>query len=318
MNMRWIVCAVVLAGCGSESEKPEPKPVPKPPVVEVPPPPVDRSLGAGYEMSGLVKDGRITLVPIIATADASAGSYVPLQVAMARGKASVREMPGMIVDTLRVHNREAQPLFIVSGELVIEGMQDRVFLESTVLAPGEKAEVKVRCVERDRQDGDASFVHAGAIADLSIRRVIADQNQVWTAVDAINARARVEASTDTYRHAAALHRKAPITTRRDRLQGELAKHPDRQRMVGIAIALDGKVIAIDRFASPALYQALEAQLLASYVASDFETPAPEGARLTPEAVRALAALAPQTSSASFTAVRPINDRALDPNGDPWE
>ena len=88
----------------------------------------------------------------------------------------------------------------------------------------------------------------------------------------------------------------------------LDAHPDRARMVGVAMALDGVVLAIDRFATPALYRRLEPRLLASYAASHEGEPR-EGRRLMPDDVRALARLprALSTTAASYVALRPTEE-----------
>lgn len=313
---------VVAAACGDEHETKTELKTARPTVIAPADPPVDRSLGAGFEMGGVVRDGRIVLVPIVATGELPAQHYVTLQDAMARRQATVREMPGeMQVDLLRVHNGSELPMFVMSGELVLGGQQDRALAETRIIAPGRTVEVGVRCVERGREYGDSQFHSGRALVELSLRQTIAQQLQsdVWNQVAAINVRLHTQTDTETYRHAAALQQKSPVADRRDRLVAELAAHPDRQRMVGIAIAIDGTVIAIDRFATPELFQAVEGELVASYVASDVEGPH-EGRLVTPEAIRRLAQLTSSTvtTDASFAALRPLDALSLDPTRDPWE
>ena len=316
---RLAVCAVVIAGCGDP--EPAPRPTPPPVVAPAPEPPPDLSLGAGYEMRGVVRDDHVVLIPIIATGTVATTSYVTLQDALASHTATVREMPGdMVVEQLRVRNRGALPLFVMSGELVFGGQQDRVLAETRIIAPGETVDVSVRCVEREREDGSPSFHASHLIAELALRRAIVHEAQadVWEQVDAINSRLGTQNHTSTYRKAAGLQLTPPSSTHRDHLLAELAKHPARDRMVGLVVVLGGKIIAIERFASPALYQALEGELVASYAASDHDV-VQEGRLVTPAAVREFAqhAWGLQTTDASYVLLRPNKDALLDKR-DPWQ
>lgn len=316
---RLAVCAVVIAGCG------DPEPPPRqshPPVVApAPEPPPDLSLGAGYEMRGVVRDEHIVLIPIIATGTTPTTSYVTLQEALANHTATVREMPGdMVVEQLRLRNRGTLPLFVMSGELVFGGQQDRVLAETRIVQPGETVDVSVRCVEREREDGSPSFHASGLFAELLVRRAIVHEAQaeVWSYVDAINSRLGTQNRTSTYRRAAKLQLEAPSSMHRDQLLAQLAKHPAREHIVGLVVVIGGRIIAIDRFATPALYHALESELVAAYAASDHDV-VTEGRLVTPAAVREFAqhAWGLQTTEASYVLLRPNKDEMLDKH-DPWQ
>jgi hypothetical protein len=326
MSMRVVVAAVLIAGCSSqEAPPPAPAPVARVEAAPVPPPPppkpVDLSLGEGYEMRHVIHDGRVAVVPIVATGAVAARRYITLHDAMKRHQVSVRELGQWEVDTVRVRNRSAQPLLVVAGELVIDAHQDRVFSETTILAASSTADLHVRCVEASRDHGGKEFHSGGALADVELRRTVAhrDQTAVWAEVDRTNQRLGLAPESKTYRLAASLQSDAAITARRDRLIAQLDARPDRDRMVGLALAIDGEVLAIDRFASPELYRTLERELLGSYHATDAGLPH-EHRGLTADAVRALAKLdtASTTTEASFSALRPFDDRTPDPNRDSWE
>jgi hypothetical protein len=328
MSMRLVVAALLIAGCSSQ-EAPPPAPAPVArvevaPAPEPPPPPpkpVDLSLGKGFEMRHVIHDGRIAIVPIVATGDVAPKKFLTLHDAMKKRLVTVREMGEFEIDKVRVRNRAALPVLVVAGELVIDAHQDRVFAETTILAANTSTELSVRCVEANREQGGRQFHATGTLAETSLRRKVAheDQTAIWAEVDRINQRLGLAPETKTYRHAAARLRAAPITERRDRLIAQLDARPDRDKMVGIALAVDGEVLAIDRFANPGLYRALESELLASYLATDEGMPR-ERRSLTADAVRALAQhhAAITETAVSFTALRPFDDRLLDPRRDPWE
>src|SRR6185503_6574102 len=113
MSMRVVVAAVLIAGCSSqEAPPPAPAPVARVEAAPVPPPPppkpVDLSLGEGYEMRHVIHDGRVAVVPIVATGAVAARRYITLHDAMKRHQVSVRELGQWEVDTVRVRNRSAQ------------------------------------------------------------------------------------------------------------------------------------------------------------------------------------------------------------------
>lgn len=230
-----------------------------------------------------IHDGRLTLIPIVAVANRATPDYLTLHDGLTRHLVTVRELGDFRVDTVRLKNKSAQPLFVMAGELIVDGHQDRVMAEDRVIPPHTSLEVNVRCVEQNREGGGSAFHAGNALAELDLLdKVLHDtQTHVWTQVEAINARLGLTPPTKTYRLAA----QAQPAARRSALASQLAQVADRQRMVGLAVAIDGKLVAFERFASPALYQQLEQEMLGAYVASD-SGPPHEGRALLPADVRA--------------------------------
>ena len=305
----------------------QPPPAAPPPAAEQPPPAVDLSLGEGLEVRRPVRDGRLTLIPIVALPAAMAApaeSFLTLQDGLARGLVTVREVgPELEVDTLILHNRSKLRLIALAGELVIDGMQDRVLAQDRVIEPGAVVNVSVRCVEHDRETGGLTFRTGRAMAELSLRRAVAheDQDQVWAQVDAINERLGLAPRTKTYRGAAEAQRKAAAGDRGAALARQLGTIEERGQIVGLAVAIDGRLIALDRFSSPELYRKLEPILLASYLAGTEGPPPHEGKPLGPTDVRAfVAGSRAKVTPASFVALRPRStaERPARPAFDEWE
>ncbi len=317
---KFVLC-VAVAACGGERAEPTPHASPPPtPVAKAPlptpaPKPVDLRLGEGYEMRHPIHDGRLTLIPIVATASSSPKRYLTLHDGMTRHLVTVKELADWQVDTVSIRNKSSQPLIALSGELVIDAMQDRVIARDTVIAPQSTVQVPVRCVEQHRSYGGRTFHAGNALAELDLRELVVhkDQQAVWSQVDAINHRLGLAPPSSTYRLAA----QQQPAARANALAQQLADQPDRDRMVGLAVAIDGRIVAIDRFASPELYQQLERELLGAYVSSD-SGPPHEGHTLVPADVRVLATTpgAIMTTDASFVALQPL-DVPVPKSGDPW-
>ncbi len=324
--MRALVVFAVsssLVGClDSGGEKPAPKPEPTAKAKELPsrrvePKPitpevakVDLSLGQGFEMRRPITDGRVTLIPIIATQKMTTEKFVTLHDGMARGVVSVREVGGSDnweVDTVRVTNRSRETLVVLEGELIEDAMQDRVTAEAVTITAGNTQTIQVRCVEEDRDHGGTKFNPGYAIAEVGLRRTVvhSSQDQVWSKVKQINARDKIRTGTNTYRVAAHAQTKGEGAERRDRLVKQLELFEERPNIVGLAVAIDGQVVAIDRLATPELYRQLEGKLIASYLPATSGPPA-EGKRIAPDEVRKLAAATPgHATTASLSIMRPL-------------
>ena len=271
---------------------------------------VDLSLAQGLELRRPIVDGRLTLIPIIATQPTPSTKFVTLHDGMVRGVISVREVgnsDNWEVDTVRVTNRSRETLVIMEGELIEDAMQDRVTAEAVTITAGNTQTIQVRCVEEDRDHGGTKFNSGNAIAELGLRRTVVHQSQdaVWSKVKQINARDKIHTGTNTYRIAAHAQAKGDGVERRDRLVKQLESLEVRPNIVGLAVAIDGQVVAIDRLATPELYRRLEGKLIASYLPATTGAP-PEGKRVAPADVRKLATEVTGTqTTASHTTMRPI-------------
>ena len=289
-----LVGLVGAAGCRDGDAPPSTRaPAPPPTVARAPLQVPDLQLERGLLMGRPVVDGRISIVPIIATQPTPALQFVTLPEGLAAGTVVVREQSGeWAVDAVAVQNNADRAVFAMSGDVIIEARQDRTIAETTVIAPHETALVPVRCVEAHRSSGPTARFRSGrAIAELSIRRRLhwLDQTSVWTQVNAINDRLGLSPPTQTYRLAAALQTVGVSGARRDRVVAALAQVPERDRMVGVALAVDGEVLAIDRFATPALYRQVEPALVASYLPAETEVRQSKASHtLVPDDVRARA------------------------------
>ncbi|MEO8707167.1 MAG: DUF6569 family protein [Kofleriaceae bacterium] len=318
----WVIptlAVLTTVGCNldRDTSQPEPTPAPKRRVVipddPAPPKPepkpvakVDLALGAGFEMRRPIQDGRLTLIPIVAKFDAPGTKFITLHDGMAKGLVTVREHAEWEVDTVQITNKSSEPLVVISGELIVDAMQDRVTAENTIITAGLTRSVQVRCVEEDRDHGGSVFHAGNALAELDLRRTVvhSEQENVWAKVKQINRRDGISTPTNTYRHAA--HAQTKQDTRRQALLAALEAREDRRQIVGLAVAIDDKVIAVDRFATPELYRALEPELLASYLPAT-TGPLVEGKKVGPADVRALVKLAGATTvnDATTITLRPL-------------
>jgi hypothetical protein len=295
--MRVIACcaAFVVAACH------DPEPERAAPVAVAAPatrPPPDFSLGAGLEMRRPVRDGRVTIIPIALTADAPGPDVEPLQLAMQLDHARVRAVRDDYT-RVRIQNRSDHPVLALSGELIYGADQDHAIAEDVVIPPRSTVTVRAWCVEQNREHGPRTFQPGLGMLDLDLLRAGRErgQGEVWRRIEAQRTQRSLTPPNGSYRPIADLQTQRPWSIRRDRLLAQL----DDARVVGFAVAYDGEVAAIHRFASHALLRLHANELVASYVAGD-SGPRREHGAITPDDVRRLAADAAHTTTTAYSTV----------------
>lgn len=192
-----------------------------------------------------------------------------LDEAMDKKLVKIKENPSQTVNHLTLVNDSQQPLFLLAGEVILGGKQDRIIGANTVIPAKTTQVVPVFCVEHGRWDNSGTeFVSAKALAHGRLRGKASFESQgdVWREVAEKNRARKTENSTDTYRNVAQQQRDGTLATWNKQIKGALGRMlpGDRKRMIGYVIALNGKVATVDMFTSPNLFGKLEDKLLRSY------------------------------------------------------
>jgi hypothetical protein len=200
------------------------------------------------------------------------------------------------VNRLMVVNRSSKPLYLMPGEVIVGGDQDRTIGEETIIeANGKPVPIDVFCVEQGRWGGrdvehsapllralggaatpaeaqalarkakDGRFVitpgplsKAGRVAVQSGK----GQGEVWEKVQKINAGLRVDSESDA---ATAVYAAKPVSDELAPYAAALtAKVAGQGRIVGAIVAINGKIESLDVFESTPLFRKLWPKLLSSY------------------------------------------------------
>jgi hypothetical protein len=125
-----------------------------------------RSLGAPKQFRNL------TLIPVYDTAAKATGDYITLDEGLKAKLVFIKESrAGGEVNTLHVTNKGKKPLYLMAGEVVLGGQQDRCLGRDTIIPPGKRNQpVTVFCVEHGRWNGKGEFDRsAKAVASADIR-----------------------------------------------------------------------------------------------------------------------------------------------------
>jgi hypothetical protein len=225
---------------------------------------------------------------------------------------------GNDVNELMVINRSEKPLYLMPGEIIVGGNQDRTIGEELVVAPdGQPIPLNVFCVEharwgaRDEQDyanlllaselnsasaaeidrgaikglaeeaNDGKFIASGGTLSKPVRLAVQqgnNQTDVWEEVAKEIASSKVEAETGTF-----------IANYSDAESAErLTPYMDRlhdpvaatNNVVGVIVAVNGEMESLDVFQSTPLFKKLWPKLLKSYALDASNAPVDEAGRKT--------------------------------------
>lgn len=247
--------AVVVFGCATAAADPNPT-----------------ELDAKARLAAPIQVESLTLLPIVATdPPKQTEDLLVLDEAMPKKLVRIKEEDGGNVNALELTNKADKPLFLLAGEVILGGKQDRIIGSNTIVPPKTTQSVPVFCVEHGRWTGTTTeFTTANALAHGRLRGHASfdTQQDVWNEVATKNAARKTTSSTDTYRAVAQQEASGTLGGAwKKQVDTQLAKLPaaDRANLVGFAVAVDGKVATIDRFSSPALFKKLQDKLVKSYI-----------------------------------------------------
>ena len=201
--------------------------------------------------------------------------YTSLKEALEKKKIKITEKESKNeyaeVNTLYAENTSQDTLFLMAGEVIQGGKQDRVIGEDVVIPPKTtKVKLPVYCVEHGRWTANRSsgnqFNSYFSVSGLSVRKAVdvkKDQSEVWKKVEEVNTKNKVNTSTSAY---TALNtatdyvkiEKEYLTA----LQPKLAAEKD---IIGVIVASGDKVIGCEIFATQQLFQKAADNLLRSYI-----------------------------------------------------
>src|SRR5262245_51623136 len=178
------------------------------PPKQSPPAPDPQKLSERASLLAPIQVDSLMLTPIVASASGAPKKEVAvltLDEAFASKQISIREKEDESVNALTLTNKSAQPLFMLAGEVIIGGKQDRIIGANTVIPAKSSQAVPVYCVEHGRWQGETTeFASGKALAHgrLRGRASYGAQGEVWAEVSAKNELRNTKNATDTYRKVA--------------------------------------------------------------------------------------------------------------------
>ncbi len=174
------------------------------------------------------------------------------------------------VNTLFAKNNSQDTIFIMAGEVVKGGKQDRVIGQDIVLAPGEEKDLSAFCVEKSRwstkEGNGGKFTDYYQVSSMDIRKVVTkdkDQHEVWKKVDEHTEKNKATSDTKAYTNLENSKEYQQKVKAYIDAFGDAFK--DDERVIGVIAVTGDKVIGVDMFATHDLFIRSYPNLLHSYV-----------------------------------------------------
>jgi len=192
------------------------------------------------------------------------GGWLTLDEAISRGVLVVSEKGSGSVPLVVVENRSRdQHVFIMTGEVISGGKQTRTVRSDVVLAPGQRIELGVFCVEAHRWQGEEKFSAGNALLPQSIQQELrrgADQGQMWFEVARNNAALDAENATGSLEVAL---RSRPVQEKLSEVRQHIVPKLPEGTM-GFIFVDRGRPLGAEFFGRGDLARALLPKLLDSY------------------------------------------------------
>jgi len=247
--------------------------------------------------------GNLTIFPLYLSSYEETGkNYVTLEETLAQKQVEVREVSssnnneqqveetnspvpsqrqeqvlqqgdGATVNAVSIENKSKQPLYILAGQVIVGGKQDRVITKDTIVPPGQKIQVEVCCVEHGRWSPRENSVAGGGLCFAaalesntqgSIRKIAQEkgesgQSEVWEEVAKSAKNLDAETSTGTY--------KQVVEKTQQKLEGYMktfGSFEKDNKICGFVSCINGEVDSCDLFACPSLLAKFRKSLLRGY------------------------------------------------------
>jgi hypothetical protein len=208
---------------------------------------------------------RLAVYPILLERDPGLRSrWLMFDEAVSRGVLVVREKEGGSVPVVVVENRSRdEHVLILPGEVISGGKQTRTARQDVVVAPGQRVELSVFCVEAHRWEGGKEFLAAKVLVPQSIQQELrrgADQNQVWAEVARNNAALKAENPTGSLELAL---KSAPVREKLSEVRRSIVPNIPRGTL-GFIFVDRGRALGAEFFGNEELARDLLPKLLDSY------------------------------------------------------
>jgi hypothetical protein len=190
---------------------------------------------------------------------------------------------GAEVNKVLVTNNSGKTLVLIAGEFILGGKQDRIVGHDCIVAStNTPMPIDVFCVEHGRWQassfgrnrteshsggggGGMSFGAAEEVMAAPNVRANAQakksQSEVWSEVADKVSKNHVSTSTGTLN---SVYNDKKVSTRLNDYQRAIKVKFADKNIIGAVVAINGKILSADVFASPQLFQAYQAKLLKSY------------------------------------------------------
>jgi hypothetical protein len=276
-----------------------------------PPTPAEAGLppASHYQVLSPITHGNLTIFPVVASTTHDTHEFLTLDEGLRSGEVEVTENGGIRpmvrrpgtyhptrdrgaeVNKLYLINNSKRPLLLLAGEIVTGGKQDRIVGKDRIVPAETEADLDVFCVEPGRwTETTAGFEAKGSlmVAPSVRNQAMAnkDQSAVWNEVnktksyayDSLRAAPAAQAEVGSTSSYAQVMNNEEVKKRVDAVaapiqhsyESEIRELRNRNA-VGVVVAVNGRIIWADLFASTSLLEKYWPKLVRSYASEAINT-----------------------------------------------
>ncbi|MBN2620866.1 hypothetical protein JXB22_07220 [candidate division WOR-3 bacterium] len=228
-------------------------------------------LNEDYSVHKPVVHEHLAIYPVFRKTAATPSDYITLDEAQHAKVIIIKEKENASVPTVLIKNKGIRSIYIMAGEIIIGGKQDRMVSFDIIIPPYKEVEVEVRCVEHGRWHGETVvFKSGGAVGCKSVRSALQfkEQQDVWAEVDRTCGEVAVESGSGTY---GAILSSENVEEQSAPFLKAMESGLAGENMVGMIMALNGEVVCVDIFAAPSFFDKVKEKLLKAYVLDALST-----------------------------------------------
>lgn len=283
MALTLLAVAIVLAvdvevGDDSGARPGRPMPVPEPP--DEPAAEAIRELIDSVRVGDPETCGEFQIFPLLLDNAQLSTRMLTLDEALEQGAIEIIEQGSGSVPTLLATNRSRRYIFLMAGEMILGGRQNRIIRQDMILPPGiRKVEIPVYCGQQGRwTQSTATFGSRSSVANMRVRkRIIAQrpQSEVWRGIDE---NLRGNSVGDASRSLQSVFEDESVQRRIERMVDRCLPIGNR-KTVGIAVAFRGRVLGVDLFGNRHLFRELATKILKTYAVEVFDADSGRGSRI---------------------------------------
>lgn len=207
----------------------------------------------------------LVIYPIFRKTSIDIEDYITLDEAQKANIIVITEQTNASVPIVVIKNTGRKPIYIMAGEIIIGGKQDRMVSFDVLIPAGKEVTVSVKCVEHGRWHGkSAEFKSGGAVGGKGVRSALQfkAQEDVWNEVSKTCRENDAQSASGTYR---AVISSEDVEQKSKPFLDAMKKGLGNDDMVGMIMALNGEVVCVDIFSNPKFFAKVKDKLLKAYV-----------------------------------------------------
>lgn len=265
-------------------------------------------LHPSWRIGAPITFNNLTVFSVVTDEPASSTEFITLDEGLRTGKVIITELGAngrarrvvrhrryngdADVNKLALTNKSGKMLVLIAGELIVGGKQDRIVSHDCIVSSSNKpVSLDVFCVEHGRWDGEANFGQSqsggssaragrnggtggGAMAAIAMPKVRAkaqadkSQSEVWNKVAEAQKENRVVTDTGDL---TSVYRDKRVTGKVSAYERAFKNKLIANNVIGVVVAVGGRIISADVFANHLLFQAYWPKMLKSYALEAMNT-----------------------------------------------